>query len=97
MAWTFQEARDIAVDQNNVDRVQVAVVKAAIEIGEEADTTPNYANRQDLVRDVLRSPNYWSERVIWGVVNDAGVQATPTDGAIYDAIVSMWNQYAGVN
>ena len=96
MAWTYQQARDIAVDQDNEDRVKVAVVDAAIFIGMEANTTDNYANRQDLVRDVLRSPAYWAERFVWGVVNDDTVQTDPSDTNIYNAILSMWNQYAGV-
>lgn len=96
MAWTFSQARDIAVQQDNSDRVQIAIVKAALAISSEADTTPNYTNRVNFANQVLRSPASWAQIMIWGIVTDAMVQSAPTDANIYNAVAGQWNAYAGV-
>lgn len=96
MAWTFTEARNIAVEQDNIDRVQVALVTAALAISDEADTTTNYVNRVNLANQVLQSPGRWAEIMVWGVVTDAAVQDGPNDANIYNAVLANWDAYAGV-
>ena len=96
MAWTYKQARDIAVDRDNIDRVQVAIVTAAIAISSESDATDNHTNRANYANQVLRSPATHARKMIWGVVTDATVQSDPTDSNIYNAIAGQWNAYAGV-
>lgn len=97
MAWTFKQARDRAVDQGSVELVQVAVVKAAIEVSGEEPDVENHSNRVSLARDVLRSPGAWARRMVWGVVTDSGVQSTVSDVTIYDAVLDQWDAYAGAS
>ena len=96
MSWTFTQQRDQAVKQDNIALVQVAIVKAAIAISAESAETDNHTNRANFANQVLRSPDYWAERMVWGVVTDSAVQENATDTNIYNAVAGQWNAYAGV-
>ena len=97
MAWSYNDSRDFAVNQDQIGRVQVAIVAAAIAVGEEPGNKGNKGNRNEFMREVLRAPDYWAERMIWGVTNDANVQNTPEDDTVlYNAILAIWDQYSGI-
>jgi len=92
----FLQIWQASVDQDVVNRVKVAVVKAAIAISAEPAATPNHANRGAYARSVLMDPDGSAKRMTLGVVTDAAVQATRSDEAIYNAVAGQWNAYAGV-
>lgn len=92
---TYGQIYDKTHNVDFVNRVEVAIVQAAIAISAESAQTANHANRVTLARQVLQSPKYWSEVMAVGVGTDAGVQSNPTDAAIYNAVAGQWNAYAG--
>ncbi len=93
MALTYKQAREIAVNQDHIATVAVALVKAALDVYAEVDTTPNHANRLALAHDVLLSPESHAKLFIWAVAFNA---TTTADAAILTAVKSVWNYYAGI-
>lgn len=93
---TYIEIRNVAVHQDFIDRVMVAIVTAAIAISAEASNTANHVNRVNYANAVLRNPSSFARNMAVGIATDATVQSTPTDAAIYNAVAGQWNGYAGV-
>ena len=90
---TYQQIRDMAVNQDIVGRLAVALVDAAIQIYAEDDTTPNHANRVAYAKSVASSPMSYAERMIWAVA----LMATGTqDADLKEACLLVWNAFAGI-
>lgn len=92
MALTYKQVREIAVNQDHIATVQVAAVRAALDIAAEAPATLNHANRVTLARNVLLNPEHYAKLMIWAV---AQVAANTSDAAILSAVAGVWNAYAG--
>lgn len=93
---TFAQIYAVSKVNDNIARVEVAIVKAAIAISSEAINTVNHINRVMLCQRVLHDPDRWSNLMAIGVATNDTVQTSPTDQNIYDAVFAMWNAYAGV-
>lgn len=93
---TYLEIRNVAVNQDFIDRVMIAIVQAAIAISAEASNTTNHTNRVNYANAVLRNPANYAQNMAVGIATDVTVQSTPTDAAIYNAVAGQWNGYAGV-
>lgn len=78
-----------------VNRVESAVVEAALAISAEDAQTANHANRVALAKQVLQAPKYWSEVMASGVASNATVQNSPNDANLLAAVNANWNAYAG--
>jgi hypothetical protein len=93
MALTYKQIREIAVNQDHIATVAVALVKAALDVFAEEATVPNHANRLTLAHEVLLNPEQHAKLFIWAVAFSA---TGTTDAAILTAVKSVWNHYAGV-
>jgi hypothetical protein len=96
MALTYTQIWGICKNNEYLCKVEVASVKAAIQISAEADTVTNHTNRLLLAHAVLMSPEQYSKLFINGIANDSTVQTSPTDANILAAVLSNWDAYAGV-
>jgi hypothetical protein len=76
-------------------QVSVAMMKAAVDVSNEAANTENHENRIWWANQVLASnqgPVIYAERWIWKVMEDAGIAANPTgasDSAVQNAVNSF--------
>lgn len=95
MALTYAQVYAVAHNNDNVARVEVAIVKAAIDIASENVNTANHTNRALFAQRVLHDPARWAAIMATGVAVDATVQTTPSDANLYNAVAAMWNAYAG--
>jgi len=93
MALTYKQIREIAVNQDHIATVCVALVKAALDVYAEEATVPNHANRSVLANSVLLNPESHAKLFIWAVAFTA---TTTADAAILTAVKGVWNYYAGV-
>lgn len=96
MALTYTQIWGICKNNEYLEKLGVAVVKAAINVVQEAGTVPNHANRIILAQAVLNSPESYARLMIYGVAVTDAVQTAPTDANILAAVLANWNAYAGV-
>lgn len=78
-----------------VQRVAMAMAKAAADIATEATTTANHANRVALSRSVLGNPGQWSGPFAHALAAQGLDQNGSTDAQISSSIASLWNGFAG--
>ena len=95
MALTLSEQATLAEDQSFVDKVRQSAVNAAIGISFESAATAYHTERVNFGTLVLRTPDDQAKKVAYGVVGQLA-NATPNDGAINNAVSSVWNAFAGV-
>ena len=93
MALTYKQIREIAVNQDHIATVCVALVKASLDVYAELATAPNHANRLTLAHSVLLSPESHAHLFIWAVAFTA---VSTTDAAILTAVKAVWDYYAGI-
>lgn len=80
-------------------RLQSAIVKAAIAIHSEADSTPRHVERMAWVREALRNPAGMAQRMCLGVLvtlnpEDEAAIGALSDAQIDGAVASLINAYA---
>jgi len=84
-------------------RVQMAIVRAAIDVTNEEETTTNHDARVALARSVLASPEALARRIVWGVLNNVNVGTGTSDpvandpdgdGALQYVTNQLWDSYA---
>lgn len=92
MALTYKQVREIAVNQDHIATVQVAIIKAALDISAEAPETPNHANRASLARSVLLNPEHYAKLMVWAVALTA---VDTKDAGVLGSVAGVWNAYAG--
>lgn len=92
MALTYKQVRDIAVNQDHIATVQVAITQAALNIASENPATPNHANRASLARSVLLNPEHYAKLMVWAVALTA---ADTKDAGVLGSVGAIWNAYAG--
>src|SRR5882762_3857394 len=92
----------LAVDATFKNRVQEAIITAAIAICSEAQSTAGHGQRAAFARSVLSNPIGYAAVMAMGVATDSAVataaplQASVTDAQINNAVSGHWNAYAGV-
>ena len=59
----------------------VALVEAAVDVMNESPATEDHAQRMAWARRVLSDPVGWAEKAIWKVLENATIQAAPTEAA----------------
>lgn len=97
MALSFRVGYDAIHDGNAADiqRIIMAGVKVALQVGAEAGATPNYVNRNLLATKVLLDPDGWGLRFAYAVVVDQSAGANMNDAELQGIILNNWNSYAG--
>lgn len=105
MAATYNQLMVIANDSNFKNRVNYAMINAAVAVVAEANNTANHQKRCDFARSIIGgSANVFQYCI--GVLNNSTIaaeanSATTPDFAIPDsdiqfAVNSLFNAYAGV-
>lgn len=98
MAFTDRAA--LARDATFQDRVQVAYVKAAVNVGAEAASSqPSYDayyRRAALSVQVLNNPSQFREPYTWAVIHNDAISDASSDSDIEWTVNSLWDAMAGV-
>lgn len=92
----FLDQYTLANDAEFINRVEMAMVKSALAVCAESDTTPNHAARAQWGTQVLRDPNFYAGRVVYGVTSNPVITAQSSDSDIEFTVNSDWDAYAGV-
>ena len=92
MSFTAQ----LGVAQNGdfIRRVQMAVIKAAIDIQAENPATANHAQRSALAYRVLHEPEAYAPKFAMAVATNPVIVAASADADIQLAVNSMWDAFA---
>lgn len=99
----------LARDAGFLGRVQYELVKYALDVKVESDTAPGHALREALAAQVLGDPALIAPAFAVGLAGsinltsatttvngDTTVTTSCTDAALFAAVHSLWNAYAGV-
>lgn len=94
---TFSDSAYLARNPGFVDRVLIAMVTAAQQIGEETQnvTTDHFRLRRALATNVLGDPNTWAPKFALAVVTNPVIAISSADGDIQFTVNSMWDAIAG--
>lgn len=77
-----------------MQRVSMAMTKAAIDTATEATSVSNHANRVALSKAVLGAPAAWGGAFAQALASE-GLDQTSADQAIRDMVAAVWNGFAG--
>lgn len=93
----YLDQRKLAVNQEFVNRVQQGAIEAAIAIANEGASGKSGVDnmRLQLARQILNEPAKWAQTLAYGIV--AIPMENMDDLEIVNAILAVWNCYAGVN
>ena len=72
----------------------VALHKAAVDIINESPSTEDHSQRMSWARKVIADPEGWAAKAIWKVLENATIQAAPTeaiDGDVQFVVNSIVN------
>jgi hypothetical protein len=99
----------LARDAGFLGRMQYLMVKVALDVKAEAESTPGHAQREALAAQVLGDPALIAPAMAVGAVcsinltsetttvnPDGSVVTSATDGEMFSQINALWNFYAGV-
>jgi hypothetical protein len=94
---TFSDSAYLARNPGFVDRVLIAMVTAAQQIGEETQdaTVDHYRLRRALATNVLGNPDAWAPKFALAVVTNQVIAITSSDSDIQFTVNSMWDSIAG--
>lgn len=94
---SFSESAYLARYPSFVDRVMVAMVTAAQQIGEETQdaTTDHFRLRRALSVQVLGNPDGWAPKFALAVVTNQVISIASSDSDIQFTVNSMWDSIAG--
>lgn len=92
----FRDQLDLAQSPAFIARVQMALVKSAVAVSSEEQTTVYHETRAQWATQVLRDPEHYAARVAVGVASNAAITADSSDSDIEFTVNSQWNAYAGV-
>ena len=92
---TYLEQHTATQDSVFVGRVKQALIKASMDIANEAPETANHANRIRLCNAALLDPEAWAREMSCAVAaNWAITSADAADTDIYNAVAAAWDAYA---
>lgn len=83
-------------DNVYVQRVQMAMLSAAVDIATEAAGTTNHANRVALVKAAANAPAGYAHLFAYLAAVDASTTVASTDAEIKARVSAIWNVVAGV-
>jgi len=94
---TFSDSAYLARNPGFVDRVLIAMVTAAQQIGEETQdvATDHYRLRRALATNVLGSPDVWAPKFALAVVTNQVITIASSDNDIQFTVNSVWDSIAG--
>jgi hypothetical protein len=94
---SFTESAYLARYPTFVDRVMVAMVSAAQQIGEEAQSVAvdHFRLRRALATNVLGDPDGWAPKFALAVVTNQVITLASSDSDIQFTVNSMWDSIAG--
>ena len=84
MAYTDIYAAATVSDHVLRKQVAVALVKAAVDIVNESAATEDHSQRMAWARRVVSDPLGWAEKAIWKVLENATIQAAPSEATDSD-------------
>lgn len=89
------------VDQYNVSqdvtfqkKIKISIIKAAIDVANEASSVVNHTSRLVLAHQVLGSPESFVEPFSLGVAADATIDLNSSDTSISTRVAAIWDAYA---
>jgi len=91
----------LAITPAFIQRIEVALVTAALAVVSEAPTTPNHSARLRYALRVTANPAIEAAVVAMGIVTNATIAATApsgasaTDGDIQSTVAAIFDAYAG--
>ena len=92
----LDEISQLARTTSFIERVQAAMVKAAIAVGaEQDDGSPRGSMRRSLSVRVLENSDAWAPRFAWGVATNGAINHDSSAGDIEFTVNSMWDAFAG--
>lgn len=92
----LDEIAQLATTTSFRERVQAAMVKAAVAVGaEQEDGTPRGTFRRSLSVRVLEDPNRWAPRFAWGVATNGVINHDSSASDIEFTVNSLWDAFAG--
>lgn len=92
----FIDQWTLANDATFQHRVQVATVKSAIAVLNEAVNTAGHVDRFRFARDVVGNPDAITARMALAVVTNPAINGSSTDGDIEFTVNSVWDALSGV-
>lgn len=90
---TYAEIRDVAVNQDFIAKLAVAVADTAITVYTEAPATPSHAERAAYATQVVKSPESVAQQMAWAAVL---LSADDADATLAATVLVLWNAFAGV-
>jgi hypothetical protein len=98
MATDLHDISGIATWPTFQQRVQAAMVTAAVDVGHEAEPTDNYTSwRRSLVQKVFEDPQHWRMQFSWAVAANPSITYESTDSDIQWTVNSVWDALAGAS
>lgn len=95
---TYEQIWALRYNSENLRRrTSVAVARAAFDVLNEPALTPNHVNRAQWAKAALRDAEAMTQRMFWGLVSNATIQASgeaSSDGDIQFVINSLIDSVA---
>ncbi|GAA0632116.1 hypothetical protein GCM10010174_61380 [Kutzneria viridogrisea] len=97
MAATLSDSADLAVNPTFTRKVRVALVTAALAVGQETSdiTLDYYRLRRALATNVLANTEAWTTQFCWIVASVSTITNTSTDSDIQLYVNANWSSVAG--
>lgn len=92
---TYIEQYALLENQQLFEKAHQAIVKAAIDIASELDTTEGHDARVAYATRVLSDPASHTRSFLPGIVADSTIDELATDITLYNRVSAIWNAYAG--
>jgi len=93
---TYLEQANLSLDENFIKRVEIAALKTAVVVQQEASSVVGHSARLQLAQSVANNPIGYSRSMSPGVCADTSISAASIDTVIYDRVFVIWNTYCGV-
>jgi hypothetical protein len=83
-------------DATFIKKCGMAMVVAATQVAAEDPAIPYHRERSVWATQVLRDPEYYSQRIAFGVASNAAITVSSTDNDIQFTVNAQWNAFSGV-
>lgn len=96
MADVLDQMSQLATTRSFIERVQAAMVKAAVAVGAEQDDGSPYGQlRRSLSVRVLENSDTWAPRFAWAVATNAVINHDSSASDVEFTVNSLWDAFAG--
>lgn len=89
----YKQIRDVAVNQDFIARLAIAVADAAVTVYTEDPATASHAERATYAVQVVKNPENVAKEMSWTVVL---LSADDADATLKATVLSVWNVFAGI-